>query len=136
MYYETNAHVVERFNRTLKQLMWRMFTTSSLYHYLDQLNDLVNGNYNQSVHRSIKIKPADVNVNNVLEVWGNLYGNLFKNPTKYKFNVGDQVKISKHKRIFEKGYLPSRAEETFTVAQKLPRDPPLCRLNPKHLLRI
>ena len=31
-YNETNAQVVERFNRTLKQLMWRMFTTTSSYH--------------------------------------------------------------------------------------------------------
>ena len=127
-YNETKAQVVERFNRTLKQLMWRMFTTSSSYHYLDQLDDLVNGNYNQSVHRSIKMRPADVNENNASEVWNNLYRNLFKKPTKYKFKVGDQVKISKHKRIFEKGYLPSWMEETFTVAQRLPRDPPVYRL--------
>ena len=120
--------MVERFNRTLKQLMWRMFTTSSSYHYLDQLDDLVNGNYNQSVHRSIKMKPADVNENKASEVWNNLYRNLFKKPTKYKFKVGDQVKISKHKRIFEKGYLPSWTEETFTVAQRLLRDPPVYRL--------
>ncbi|XP_068690215.1 uncharacterized protein [Montipora foliosa] len=127
-YNETKAQVVERFNRTLKQLMWRMFTTSSSYHYLDQLDDLVNGNYNQSVHRSIKMRPADVNENNASDVWNNLYRSLFKKPTKYKFKVGDQVKISKHKRIFEKGYLPSWTEETFTVAQRLPRDPPVYRL--------
>ena len=28
-YSETKAQVVERFNRTLKQLMWHMFTTNS-----------------------------------------------------------------------------------------------------------
>ena len=74
------------------------------------------------------MKPADVNENNASAIWNNLYGNLFKKPTKYKFKVGDQVKISKHKRIFEKGYLPSWTEETFTVAQRLPRDPPVYRL--------
>ena len=130
-YNETKAQVVERFIRTLKQLMWRMFTTSSSYHYLDQLDDLFNRNYNQSVHRSIKMKPVDVNENNASEVWNNLYRNLFKKPTKYKFKVGGQVKISKHKRIFEKGFLPSWTEETFTVAQRLPRYPPVCRLKPR-----
>ena len=105
-----------------------MFTTSSSYHYLDQLDDLVNGNYNQSVHRSIKMKPADVKENSTSEVWNNLYRNLFKKPTKYKFKVGDQVKISQHKRIFEKGYLPPWTEGTFTVAQRLPRDSPVYRL--------
>lgn len=37
-------------------------------------------------------------------------------PIKYKFNLGEQIKIIKHKRIFEKGYLPSWTEETFTTA--------------------
>ena len=126
-YNETNAQIVERFNRTLKQLMWRMFTTSSSYHYLDKLDSLVNDNYNQSVHRSIKMKPADVTVFNAQDAWRTLYSK----PTpskKYKFNVGDQVKISKYKKVFEKGYLPSWTEETFTIAQRLPRNPPVYRL--------
>lgn len=45
-----------------------------------------------------------------------------RKPIKYKFNLRDQVKISKHKWIFEKGYLPSWTEQTFTIA---PRDPPV-----------
>ena len=44
---------------------------------------------------------------------------------KYKSNVGDQVKISKYKKVFEKGYLPSWTKETFTIAQRLPRTPPV-----------
>ncbi|XP_078364069.1 uncharacterized protein LOC144648359 [Oculina patagonica] len=78
-YNETKAQIAERFNKTLKQLMWRMFTTSSTS-------------------------------------W------------IYKFNVGDQVKISKYKKVFEKGYLPSWTEETFTIGQRLPRNPPVYRL--------
>ena len=127
-YNESKVQVVERFNRTLKEMMWRVFTTSTSYHYLDQMNDLVNGNYNESVHHSIKIKPVDVNENNASEVWNNLYGSLFKKPTKCKFKVGDQVKISEHKRIFERRYLPSWTEETSTLAQRLLRNPPVCRL--------
>ena len=126
-YNETRAQVVERFNRTLKQLMWRMFTTTSSYNYLDKLDGLVNGNYNQTIHRSIKMKPADVNESNEHAVWRTLYGKQSA-PTKYKVKVGDQVKISKHKRIFQKGYLPSWTEETFTIAQRIPRDPPVYRL--------
>ena len=126
-YNETKAQIVERFNRTLKQLMWRMFTTSSSYHYLDKLDSLVNDNYNRSVHRSIKMKPADVTVFNAQDAWRTLYSK--QTPSKkYKFNVGDQVKISKYKKVFKKGYLPSWTEETFTIAQRLPRTPPVYRL--------
>ena len=46
----------------------------------------------------------------------------------YKFKVGDQVKISKHKRVFEKSYLPNWSKETFTVAQRIARDPPVYKL--------
>ena len=111
----------KRIDRTMKQLMWRMFTTTSSCHYLDKLDSLVNGNYNQSVHRSTKMNPADVNRFNAQDVWKTLFEKNLK-PIKYKFNLGDQVKISKHKRIFKKGYLPSWTEETFTIAQRLPRD--------------
>ena len=126
-YNETKAQIVERFNRTLKQMMWRLFTTRSMYHYLDKLHGLVNYNYNQSMHRSIKMKPSEVTAMNAQQVWRTLYG---KRPPviKYKFKVGDQVKISKHKRVFEKSYLPNWSEETFIVAQRLPRDPPVYRL--------
>ena len=63
-YNETKAQIVERFNRTLKQMMWRLFTTRSSYHYLDKLHGLVNYNYNQSMHRSIKMKPSQLTVMN------------------------------------------------------------------------
>ena len=126
-YNETKAQVVERFNRTLKQIMWRMFTSSSSYHYLDRLNDLVNDNYNQTFHRSIKKKPSEVTVMNAQQVWRTLYGKPLS-AVKYKFKVGDQVKISKHKRTFEKSYLPNWSEETFAVAERLARDPPVCKL--------
>ena len=126
-YNETKVQIIERFNRTLNQLMWRMFTTSSSYHHLDKLDSLVNDNYNQSVHRSIQMKPADVTVFNAQDAWRTLYGK--QTPSKkYKFNVGDQVKISKYKKVFEKGYLPSCTKETFTIAQRLPRNPPVYRL--------
>ena len=43
---------------------------SSSYHYLDKLDNLVN----QSLHRSVKMKPADVTVFNAQDVWRILYG--------------------------------------------------------------
>ena len=74
--------------------MWRMFITSSPYHYLDKLNSLVHDNYNQSVHRSIQMKPTNVTVFNAKDAWRTLYGK--QTPSKkYKFNMGDQVNTRK-----------------------------------------
>ena len=104
-----------------------MFTSSSPYHYLDRLNDLVNDSYNQTFHRSIKKKPFEVTVMHAQQVWRTLHG---KPPSKVKYNfkIGDKVKISKHKSTFEKSYLPNRSKETITVAQRLVRDPPVYKL--------
>ena len=126
-YNETKAQIVERFNRTLKHLLWRLFTMSSSFYCLDKLDNLVNKSFNQSIHRSIKMKPAYVTVFNAQDVWRTLYVKQ-ASIIRYKFKVGDQVKISKYKRVFQKGYLPSWTKESFTMAQRLPRNPPVYRL--------
>ena len=59
-YNETKASIVERLIRTLKTKIWRYFTANK---NIDILPDLVYS-YNFSVHRSIKIKPADVTTKN------------------------------------------------------------------------
>ena len=73
--------------------------------YFDVLDDIVN-KYNNTVHRTIKMKPIDVTDDSYAEYNENsmeLYSNK-KNP---KFKVGDKVRISKDKNIFAKGYTPN-----------------------------
>ena len=112
-YNETKASVVERVIRTLKTRMWRYFTAKRTRRYIDVLQDLV-GSYNKSKHRSIQKKPINVTQENEREVWHTLYGEPDKKgPPKYKFEIGDQVRISKMKRTFEKGYLPNFSKENF-----------------------
>ena len=74
-------------------------------------------------------KPADVTVDNEKQVWHTLYDDHDEvKHVQYKFNIGDQVRISKIKRTFEKGYLPNFSKEIFTVSKQIPRDPPVYRL--------
>jgi hypothetical protein len=100
--------------------MWRYFTAKKTMRYVDMLPDLVYS-YNNSQHRSIKTKPALVNAENEDDVFHTLYGRVFDNvqPVKYKFKIGDLVRISKIKRKFEKGYLPNFSKEIFTVKHYL-----------------
>ena len=98
-YNETKASVVERVIRTLKTRMWHYFTAKKTMRYIEVLQDLVDS-YNRSKHRSIQKKPMNVTQNNEREVWHTLYGEREKEePVKYKFEVGDQVRISKLVRI-------------------------------------
>ena len=115
---DKKAAVVERFNRTLKTRMWKLFTAKETDKWLDILEDLVNG-YNNSLHSSIGMKPIDARKDkNEEAVWYNLYGaHLQETFGKQKFKVGDSVRITKYKTIFGKGYLPNFTEEVFKIKQ-------------------
>ena len=77
--------------------------------YFDALDDIVN-KYNNTVHRTIKMKPIDV-ISDSSEY------NEDSNKNNPKFKVGDHVRISKHKNIFAKGYAPNCPEEIFIVTK-------------------
>ena len=110
------AAIVERFNRTLKTKMWKYFTANSTNRYIDVLQSLVGG-YNQSRHRSIGMRPADVRESDSFVIRQRLYGSSKQKtvPKRYKYGIGDVVRISKARRAFRKGYLPNWSQETFIV---------------------
>ena len=94
---------------------------------MEILPALVEG-YNKAYHRSIGTSPERVTQINAQEIWHRLYGkDLVKRSTRvrFKFKVGDKVRISKKKGTFEKGYLPNWTEEVFSIAQCLRRIPPV-----------
>ena len=83
-------------------------TTFSKNVYIDVLNDVVN-KYNNTIHRTIKMKPTDVTGDSYVE-----YNEDF-NQKGSKFKVNDHVRISKYKNVFAKGYVPNWSEEVFIV---------------------
>ncbi len=109
------AAMVERFNRTLKTKLWKYFTSNLNQNWTKVLQDVVK-TYNNSVHRMIGRKPKDINASNVPEVREENMRKRKKVKTKSDIKVGEQVRISKVKSFFEKGYLPNWTEEIFTVA--------------------
>lgn len=126
---DIKCSIVERFNRTLKSRMWRYLTYKNSNRYIDVLPDIMHS-INHSYHRSIKMAPVDVNEGNVKEVWNNLFGHIRKRvgQPKYKFNVGDFVRISSERVVFRKGYEEGWTEEVFVVSEQKPRDPVVYKL--------
>ena len=62
------------------------------------------------------MRPVDVKVDDEPVIHRRLYGGMRKRSVKkYKYWIGDLVRISKARRVFEKGYLPSWTEETFII---------------------
>ncbi|GFU32515.1 uncharacterized transposon-derived protein F54H12.3 [Trichonephila clavipes] len=67
--------------------------------------------------------PASVTEENEEEAWKNLYRNQNKTFSKPRFQIGDTVRISREKLIFEKGYEQNWTREIFTVYHILRREP-------------
>lgn len=110
------ASIVERFNRTLKGRMWKQFSFQGSYKWLDQIDDLVK-QYNTTTHRTIKMAPVAVHSKRIQTHLLNTVYNYKKQLIKSKFNIGDHVRISRHKKTFEKGYETNWSPEIFKIAK-------------------
>ena len=107
---EGKSVVAEKFIRTLKTKIYKYMTSVSKNVYINKLDDIVD-EYNNTCHRTIKMKPFDVGDNTYFYFKKEV---IDKDP---KFNVGDHVRISKYKNIFAKGYTPNWSEEVFVVSK-------------------
>ena len=105
---EGKSVVAERFIRTVKTKIYKYMTSISKNVYIDELGDIVN-EYNNTYHRTIKIKPDDVKDNTYIDFKKEV------NDKDPKFKFGDHVRIFKYKNIFAKGYTPNWSEEVFVI---------------------
>ena len=97
---EGKPDVAERFIRTLMNKIFKHVAAISKNVYFDVLDGIVN-KYNNTIHRTIKMKPIEVTDDYFAEY------NEESNKRNLKFKVGDHVRISKYKNIFYKGYAPN-----------------------------
>ena len=102
---EEKSSVVKRWNKTMKNRMWKMFNVNNNSVYWNKIDKLVD-DYNNTRHSSVKMTPVNTSKKeNEEKVWSTLYGDLiYLKPGKPKFTTGDKVRISKYKRqVFDKG---------------------------------
>ena len=97
-YNEGKSVVAERFIRTLKNKIFKHMTVVSKHVYFDVLGDIVN-KYNNTVHRTIKMKPSDVTSDFYAEY------NEDSNEKDPKFKVADRIGISRYKKTALKKFL-------------------------------
>ena len=110
---EIKSAVIERFNRTFKNMMYKKFTENNNTIFYNILDELVN-NYNNKYHSTIKMTPIEgskkVNENKIKNIY-----NFEKTKKPGKFKIGDRVRISLEKNIFEKSYETNWTEEIFEI---------------------
>ena len=102
--------IAERFIRTLKTKIYKHMTSVSKNVYIDKLDDIAD-EYNNTYHRTIKMKPIHVKDNTYIDFEKEV------NDKDPKFIVGEHVRISKDKNIFSKWYTPSWFEEVFVISK-------------------
>lgn len=117
------AAVIERFNRTLKEKLFKYYTFKKNKRFVDIIQPLVN-TYNNTVHSTIKMKPNEVNSNNVLQVYENTHGRFMnEKKQKQKFNENDYIRIVRKKSRLEHGYTQTYTKEIFQILKVINKAP-------------
>ncbi|KAJ8909474.1 hypothetical protein NQ315_014891 [Exocentrus adspersus] len=109
------ASIAERSIRTLKSHLYKYFSLNGSYNWINILHEITK-NYNGTVHSTIGCKPQDVNKSNEADILKSSYSHI-KMTGKRKFKVGDIVRISKSKHVFEKSYTPNWTTELFKIVK-------------------
>jgi transposase InsO family protein len=120
---DTKAAFAERVIRTLKGNIYRYMTLKNTKRYINVLQQLVQS-YNRSKHRSLGLSPIAV-------ADGQEPINRKKSAEKiirFKFNVGERVRIALEKTTFARGYTPNWSTEFFYIAQQLHTNPPTYKI--------
>ena len=123
---EPKASIAERFIRTLRGKIESNYILTQSTVWYDILPRLIH-EYNTTRHRTIRMTPEEASKpENSETVYENLMsrgGGGGESSAKMKFVVGDKVRISVHKRMFEKGATANWSEEVFEVSEILPTRP-------------
>ena len=110
------ASIVERVQRTIRSRLFKLFTAQNNHKWLQALPKLIDS-YNNSTHRSIKMKPNDVKPEHTKILLKRLYFNKkiieTERREKYRkilFKVGNLVRIVKDKKFY-----PKEADQRWSI---------------------
>merc|ERR1712082_216369 len=121
--------VVERFNLTIQQLLYKMMKQNNTYEWTKLLDKAMKIYLNRK-HRTIKMTPLeaekDENEPIVRRTHWKRHIKADKKKRKPKFAVGDTVRIFKERGTFHRGYMEDFTTEIFTINKVLNMSFPMC----------
>jgi hypothetical protein len=110
-----HAPFVERFNRTIKEIMERYLEAKKTKDITSVLGKIVK-NYNNTYHSSIGMTPNEVNEDNMHEAQINIIAQA-KIGKKKDLKVGDTVRVQLKDQKLKKGYRVKFSENTYKIAK-------------------
>jgi len=111
-----HAPIVERFNRTIKEMLNKYLQSTNTKSIVNVLPKIVR-NYNNSYHSTIGMAPKEVNKDTEHIVQINLLKHL--TPLPYvKMQVGDRVRVQVKPKSFIKGYRPKYSKNIYEITEK------------------
>lgn len=116
-YTSVHAAYIERFNRTIQNLIYKYLAEFETKRYIDKLEDFLSS-YNNRYHRMICMSPNDAeNESNHMSVA--LAMEKYRSKTKFvrpKLEIGQLVRIALQKTVFHRGFKEQSNYEVFTVS--------------------
>lgn len=120
------ASYAERAIKTIKSRIIRYMTHKQTHRWIDVLSKITES-YNNTYHRSIKRSPASVKHKDSVALW-NIQYNVLPKPSmkksklnvikRYKYKVGNLVRISFLRRAFQREYEERWSRELFVINQR------------------
>ena len=130
---EIKANYVERLIKTLKHRVYRYFIKHKTQRYVNVLQDIVDS-YNNTVHSSLGRTPASIDANNEQESRYEQYVLRQKRvsrrhksikslkPRRYVFKLGQVVRVSHIRNVFDREYSQKWTGELFKVKGRFRRE--------------
>ncbi|MES9880035.1 MAG: DDE-type integrase/transposase/recombinase [Sedimenticola sp.] len=120
------ASYAERAIKTIKSRIVRYMTRKQTHRWIDVLPKITES-YNKTYHRSIKRAPKSVKPKDSVDLWKLQYYPKTVRPVKprigkYKYRVGDIVRISFLRRQFQREYDERWSRELYVVNERFMSD--------------
>lgn len=112
--------MIERFNRTIKEKMFRRFTEDNDDEWVNKIKSVLK-DYNNTIHSSTDKKPVDMIKEKIPKPDTE---ETTPKTTKHKFAVGDRVRTTLPKKVFDKGYKGGWTDEIYIVKEIANTNPP------------
>lgn len=111
---EIKSSIIERFNRTINQKLKIQFEVQQNNKWIDIIDKLLYEYNFKDNHRTIGMKPSEVNYKNENDIYNSVYKTELTNEIPC-FKIGDKVRIYAYKKTFENKYKNNWTHEIFIV---------------------